>query len=511
MDDQAPRRRGRVARLAARAAGPLGVPPQPRRLMPAYAPISEDALDRIAAHADWILENIGVEIRDDPVAIRLFKSAGARVDGPTVTFPPGLLRDICATAPEQFQLHARDPARTVTLGGDHLVLMPGYGSPFVTDQLKGRRYATLADFEAFVKMAWSSPYLQHSGGTVVEPTDVPVSKRHLDMTYAHLRLSAKPFMGAVTAPERADDSIAMAELVFGAEFMARNAVMQANINVNSPLVYDAVMMAALRTYAAAGQCVCVSPAIFGGAMGPLAPAAIAAQTHAEAIVGIALAQLVRPGCPVVYGSFHNTMSLKTGALTFGTPEANLVCYALAGLARRLRVPFRSGGGQITGSNSADGQAMAESTEAMWATLLSGTHQVWHAAGWLEGGLTMGYEKFVMDLDGCGAILKMLQGMSVADEDFARESYGEAGIGQNFLSTAHTMAHFEAANFAGKVAEAGPFETWEEHGSLTTEARATARWQEMLEDYQAPPMGDAINGALLEFMGQRKAMLADEWY
>ena len=208
------------------------------------------------------------------------------------------------------------------------------------------------------------------------------------MVHAHLRYSTKPFMGGVTSPEGAQDSIDMARLVFGAAFMETNAVIQANINVNSPLVYDHTMSGALRIYAAANQCVAVSPAIFGGAMGPVSQAAVLAQTLAEGMAGIALAQLVRPGCPVVLGSFHTTMNLKSGALTFGSPEANLATMALAQLGRRLGVPVRSGGGQITSSNAADGQAMQDSTSAMWATVLSGTHQVWHAAGWLEGGLTI---------------------------------------------------------------------------------------------------------------------------
>lgn len=511
MTNPAPKRRGRAARTAARSAGTPAPPQQPIRKVTAYQPVSDDALDRITAQADWILEHIGLELRDDPIATKLFKDAGAQVEGEAVRFPPGLLQDICGTVPSQFTLHARDPAYSVRLGGDHLVLMPGYGSPFVTDRINGRRYATLDDFHAFLKLGWSSPYLQHGGGVVVEPTDIPVSKRHLDMMLGHLTLGAKPFMGAVTAPERAEDSLAMAEIAFGSEVMGQGPVIQANINGNSPLTYDVTMTDALRRYAAAGQCVCVSPAVFGGAMGPLTPAAIAAQTHAEVLVGIALTQLVKPGCPVVYGSFHNTMSLKSGALTFGTPEANLVSFALAGVAQRMDVPFRSGGGSVTGSNTADGQAMAESSAALWSTILSGTHQVWHAAGWLEGGLTMGFEKYVMDLDNCGAILKMIGGLSTTDEDFARESYFEAGIGQTFLSTGHTMAHFETANYAGDIAEPGPFETWEEAGAPSQQVRATARWQEMLEAYQQPAIDSAVQGALIKFVHRRREELPDEWY
>lgn len=481
------------------------------RRIPAYELLSEEALVALEEQADWILAEIGVDFRGDAEALRLFAAAGCDVAGERVRFPPGLARALCRTAPAQFTLHAREPRHSVILGGDHLVLMPGYGSPFVTDLDRGRRYATIEDFRNFVKLTWASPWLHHSGGTVCEPTDIPVNKRHLDMVHAHLTLSAKPFMGGVTAPSRAEDSIEMARIVFGAEFMESNAVIQGNINVNSPLVFDDSMSGALRAYAAANQCVCVSPAIFGGAMGPVTPAAVAAQTHAEAMAGIALAQLVRPGCPVVYGSFHNSMNLKSGALTFGSPEANLATMALAQLARRLGVPVRSGGGQITAANSADGQAMQDSASAMWSTILSGAHQVWHAAGWLEGGLTMGYEKFVMDLDHCGAMLRMVTGMEVSPDSLPRESYREAGPGQNFLSTSHTMRHFAEANFMPAIAEAGPYETWAEQGRRTAEMRANDRWKAMLEAYRAPPLDPDIGLALEDFIARRKAAMADEWY
>ncbi len=389
--------------------------------------------------------------------------------------------------------------------------MPGYGSPFVTDLDRGRRYASLEDFRNFVKLTYMSPWLHHSGGTVCEPVDVPVNKRHLDMVYSHLRYSTKPFMGGVTARVRAEDSIEMTRLVFGADFMDRNAVMQGNINVNSPLVYDDTMSGALRVYAAANQCVTISPAIFGGAMGPVSQAAVVAQTLAEGMVGIALAQLVRPGCPVVLGSFHSTMNLKSGALTFGMPEANLATFALAQLGRRVGVPVRSGGGQITSSNTADGQAMQDSASAMWATMMSGANQVWHAAGWLEGGLTMSYEKFVMDLDHCGMMLRMIQGIDTDAEAFGQDAYREAGPGQNFLSTQHTLRHYRTANYLSDLPEAGPYETWVENGSPTLEQRANGRWKAMLAAYEAPPIARDVDEALKDFVARRKSEMNDEWY
>ena len=481
------------------------------RSIPAYELLNDDRLSMIEAQADWIAREVGFEFRGDPEALRLFKEAGATVNGERVRFESGHLSRLCATAPSTYRMHSRDGKHDIVLGGDHVVLMPGYGSPFVTDLVNGRRYASIQDFQNFVKLTYMAPWLHHSGGTICEPVDVPVNKRHLDMVYAHLKYSSKPFMGAVTSTDRASDSLEMAGLVFGEAYLEDHVVIQGNINVNSPLVFDSTMSGALRVYAAANQSVAVSPAIFGGAMGPVTQPGVIAQTHAEAMAGIALTQLVREGCPVVYGSFHSTMNLKSGALTFGTPEANLTTFALAQLGRRLGVPVRSGGGQITSSNSADGQAMQDSAAAMFTSLLSGANQIWHAAGWLEGGLTMGYEKFILDLDHCGMLMRMVLGLDVNEESFGRDAYLETGPGQNFLSTQHTLRHYAEANYQSILPEAGPFETWQENGSETAEQRAHRVWKEMLERYEAPPLDEGIDEALQEFVTRKKSSTADEWY
>jgi len=510
MPDTLSQRRPGSRRRTKRSADPQ-VQIFKERQIPAYGLLDESSLIELEQQADWLLENIGMEFHGDDTALELFKLAGASVSGVRAKFEPGLVRELCSTAPSKFKLHSRNQAHTVELGSNNIVLMPGYGSPFVTDLEKGRRYATLEDFHNFVKLTYTTPHLHHSGGTVVEPVDVAVNKRHLDMVYAHLTLSDKPFMGAVTSPQRARDSIDMASIVFGKEFIDKNAVMQGNININSPFVFDGEMSGALRVYAQANQCVCVSPAIFGGAMGPVTPAAIAAQTLAESMTGIALAQLVRPGCPVVFGSFHSTMNLRTGSLTFGTPEANLVSMALSQLGQRLQVPMRSGGGQITASNTADAQAMADSTNAMWTTVISGVHQVWHAAGWLEGGLTMSYEKFILDLDNCGALLRLLQGMQVNPDTLSRQSYLEAGPGDNFLSTKHTLSHYSNANYESLLPDAGPYERWCENGSQTAERRAADVWKKMLSSYQPPELDIRKKEQLSDFINTRKSQMPDQWY
>ena len=432
------------------------------------------------------------------------------VAGERVRFDTGLARALCTTAPRQFRMESRDPDSSITLGGNHVVLMPAYGPPFVTDLERGRRYATMEDFCNFVRLAYASPWLNHSGGTVCEPVDLPVNKRHLDMVYAHLRHSTKPFMGSVTATERAEDSIHMARLVFGEAYLEDHCVIQGNINVNSPLVYDAVMSGALKAYARANQSVVVSPFILGGAMGPVTQPALLAQAHAEAMAGIALSQLVRKGAPVVYGNFLTTMNLKTGAATFGTPEANLSTFAIAQLCRRLGLPLRCGG-HLTASKVADGQAMQESVNSMMTGILAGSNFIFHAAGWLEGGLTMGYEKFIMDLDHCGMMLRMMEGIAVDAEQLAADAYREAGPGQAFLGTAHTLRHFESANYLSDLADTSSYEQWLERGRQDVEQRASKRWREMLAETRAPPLDPAADEALQDFMKRKKDASPDRWH
>ena len=481
-----------------------------RRKIPAYELLDEESLVRLEQHAEWLLAEIGIEIRGDPEALRLFREAGANVDGERLRFDQGQLRALCSTAPKTYTMYARNPDRHIEFGGDHLILAPAYGSPFVTDLENGRRYGTLEDFQNFIKLTYMTPWLHHQSGTICEPVDVAVNKRHLDMVYAHLRYSDKPFMGSVTAPERAEDSLAMARIVFGEAFMQEHLVIQGNINVNSPLVYDDTMTGALRTYAAANQGNVISPFILSGAMAPVTQAALIAQAHAEAMVGIALTQLVRKGAPVVYGSFLTTMDLKTGAPTFGTPESNLTTMAISQLCRRLGLPFRCGG-HLTASKVADAQAMQESVDTMNPAIMAGANFIFQAAGWLEGGLTIGYEKFVMDADRCGAIRRMVQGLTIDANELATDAYLEAGIGSNFLGVAHTMRNYRTANYRAKLTDTSSFEQWSEGGSKDMQQRACERWQQMLAEYEPPVIDPATDEALLEFVTRKKASMVDAWY
>jgi trimethylamine---corrinoid protein Co-methyltransferase len=480
------------------------------RRIPVTELVSEEGLALVEAKADQLLAEVGIEIRSDPEALRLFREAGATVDGELVRFDPGLARTLCGTAPRVFTQHARNPAHSVQIGGDAVVMAPAYGSPFVRDLAGGRRYASLEDFQNFVKLTSATPWLHHSGGTVCEPVDVPVNKRHLDMVYAHLRYSDKAFMGSVTAPERAADSIEMARIAFGAEFVDKHCVILGNVNVNSPLVWDATMTSALRTYAAANQAPVVVPFILGGAMGPVTTAGAVAQAHAETMVGVALGQLVRPGSPAIYGNFLSSMSLRSGSPTFGTPEPALGSLLVGQLARRLGLPLRCSG-SFTASKIADGQAMAESVMSMLAAIWCGTNFLLHSAGWLEGGLVMGYEKFVMDADFCGSLHTYLAGLDLSDDQFALDGFKELGPGKHFFSAQHTLRHYETAFYDSSTADNNSYEQWRDAGESRTEDRAAQRVAQTLREYEAPPIDDAVDAALIEFMTKRKQEMPDAWH
>lgn len=495
------------ARNRPAVAGPAFI----RRQIPTYSLLQPEGLRQLHAQAEQILAEIGVEFRGDDEALDLWRNAGAKVEGERVRFEPGHVEEIIRkTTPKTFTQHARDPRHSVEIGGDAVVFAPAYGSPFVYDRDNGRRYGTLEDFKNFVKMTWMSPWLHHSGGTICEPVDIPVNKRHLDMVYAHIKHSAKPFMGSVTAPERALDSIEMCRILFGADFVDQNCVILGNINTNSPLIFDGVMSRALRAYAAANQAAVVVPFILGGAMGPVTTAGAIAQAHAEAMVGVALTQLERPGAPVIYGNFLSSMSLRSGAPTFGMPEPALAYLAIGQLAQWLGVPLRCGG-SLTASKVADAQAAQESGDSLWPALLGGANFILHAAGWLEGGLVMGYEKFVLDCDHLGMMHKLMAGLTLDDNAMAMDAFREVEPGKHFLGCAHTMANYQTAFYDADLADNDSFEQWRDAGSRAADVRADKRWKALLQSHVDPALDPAIDEALNDFMDRKKQAMADAWY
>ncbi|MEI8238888.1 MAG: trimethylamine methyltransferase family protein [Actinomycetota bacterium] len=500
---------GRAGRAALRASHVIERVPYLTRTMVPFEILGEEALVTIEHTADTVLEEVGIEVRDYPEALPMFARAGAIVDGTRVRFPRGMCRELISNnAPSSYVQHARNPEHSVVIGGKHTVFAPNYGSPFVHDLDHGRRYATLTDFQNFVKLAYSSPWLHHSGGTVCEPVDVPVSKRHLDMVYSHLKFSDKPFMGSVTAGPRAQDSVDLARIGFGGDLQDRT-VMTSLINASSPLVWDGTMLAAAQVYAENNQACIITPFILAGAMAPSTGAAVAVQTLAEALAAMAFTQIVRPGAPVVFGSFASSMSMQTGAPTFGTPEPALVLYTVAALARRLGVPFRSGG-SLTASKVPDAQAAYESANTLQPTVLGGVNFVLHAAGWLEGGLAIGYEKFVLDCDQLGMMHTFVRGLDTSENGLALDALRNNPPGNHFLGTAHTLANFETAFYRSDTADNSSFEQWSDEGALDAAQRANAIWKRRLAEYEAPMLDPAVDEELCEFVTRRKAELPDEF-
>jgi trimethylamine--corrinoid protein Co-methyltransferase len=498
---------GREARRAARTTEVAKAIPYLTRAVPPYEVLGEEGLTVIEHNADTILEEVGVEIIDFPEGLEILDGAGADVDGTRVRFPRGMCRELADTAPDRFTQHARNPERSVEIGDPHMVFAPAYGPPFVRDLEEGRRYATIEDFRNFVKLTYASPQLHHSGGTLCEPVDLPVNKRHLDMVHSHIKYSDKPFMGSVTTPERAQDTVDMARIVFGDEFMEENTVVLSLCNANSPLSWDRAMLGSAKVYAENNQAVIITPFILAGAMAPVTVAGTAAQTLAEALAGIAFTQIVRPGAPVVLGSFASSISMQSGAPTFGTPEPALVLWVMAALARRLGVPFRSGG-NLTASKIPDAQASYESAATFIPTVVAGTNFVLHSAGWLEGGLTMGYEKFILDADMAGMARALVAGVDMSDNGQAMDAILTTGPGQHHLGTEHTLANFETAFWRAGTSDSNSFEQWELEGSKDAARRAHERWRQMLSDYETPPLDEDTDHRLTAWIENRKGSYPD---
>ncbi len=500
---------GAAARRAERSGGKVEKLPFIRRKIAEFDILDDEAIEIIERNADILMEEVGVEYRDDPEALAMWKDAGADVRGDKVHFPKGLCRELMKTAPSRFTQHARNPERSVEIGGKNTVFAPVYGPPFVRDLDGERRYATMEDFRNFVKMAYMAPAMHHSGGTVCEPTDVPVNKRHLDMVHAHMTLSDLPYMGSVTAPERAEDTVEMSRILFGEEFVDNNCVVTSLINCNSPLVLDDTMLGALKVYARAGQASIVSPFIVGGAMSPVTVAGTLTQVLAEATSAIAFSQLCRPGAPVIFGTFATSISMQTGAPAFGTPEPAQVLFGAAQFARRYNLPFRSGG-SLTGSKLPDAQAAYESANTIGPAVIGGVNFALHAAGWLEGGLVSCYEKFVMDCDQLAAQQKMAAGVDVSENGRAMGALREVGGTDitHYLGTEHTQANFKTAFFSSTIADNNSFEQWEIEGRKSAPQRANEVARKWIADHEAPAMDPAKREALDDFVATKKDSMPD---
>ncbi|MEJ2749880.1 MAG: trimethylamine methyltransferase family protein [Anaerolineae bacterium] len=501
-------RHGRAARRAVAEADRHIKMTQPLHSVPIYELLDEAGLDQIDQAAMEILSEVGIDFYDEE-ARDILRQHGVRLQGDTAFFDRETILEFTGRAPSQFTQLARNPAHNVIIGGNHMCFAPVYGPPFVHDLDRGRREATLEDFQNFVKLAYLSPYLHHSGGTIVEPTDEPTHTRHLDMLYSHIKYSDKAFMGSVTSAENAADSVKMAEIVFGAEAIRENPALLSLINISSPRRLDDRMLGALKVYAKARQAVIITPFLFSGAMAPVGIAGTLVQLHAEALAGIVFAQMVSPGMPVVYGAFQTNIDLQSGAPVFGSPESQFTLYAAAQLARRYGLPFRSGG-MFASSKIPDAQAAYESVMVMLPAILARVNFVLHAAGWLEGGLTAGYEKFILDCQLLGMYHKFAQGLDLSENGMAMESLRNVPTNGHHLGTEHTIRNFRTAFYRTELFDYNSFEQWQEEGGLSAAQRANAEYKKLLKTYQPPDLDPEVDKALQAFMARRKAEIKPEY-
>ncbi len=477
---------------------------QPLHKYPVYDLVDEEKLTLIHQKSLQILAEIGIAFYDDE-SQAILNAHGVEVRDDIAYFDPACIEEYVAKAPSQFTQLARNPKNNVIIGGNHLCFAPVYGPPFVRDNDGGRREATLLDFQNFIKLAYLSPYIHHSGGTIVEPTDEPVPTRHLDMIYSHIKYSDKPFMGSVISDENAADSVKMAELLYGVDAIQDNPALLSLINISSPRQLDDRMLGALKIYARARQAMIITPFVLSGAMSPVSVAGTVAQLNAEVLAGIAFAQMCNPGTPIVYGSFQTTIDLQSGAPIFGAPESQLSLYLSAQMARRYKLPFRSGG-MFANSKIADIQSGYESIMAMQPAIMARVNFILHAAGWLEGGLTAGYEKFVLDCELLGMFHKYLEGVDFSDDAFALDAIRTVPPGGHHLGTDHTRRHFRTAFYRAELFDYNSAEQWEIDGSMDANVRANAKYKKLLKQYEAPALDPAIEESLLDFMNRRKAEL-----
>ncbi len=477
-----------------------------RNSMPRYEILSADALAQLDAGWRRLVTEIGVEFMSDR-ALELFRAAGQRVEENTVFLDPEFVLEQVAKAPKEFDVHARNPQNTVHIGGDAMAFGAVYGPPFVREG-EVRRDGTFDDFKNFCKLSQSFGVLDSAGGVVNEPNDTPLDSRHLDMTFALQTLTDKIYMGNVVSGVNARDTIAMGAILFGGrDVIEKNPVSISLINCNSPLRWDDRMLDALFEYCEAAQPVVLTPFILMGAMSPVTIPAALVQQIAEALSGIALAQLVRPGCPVIFGSFLSNIDMQSGSPTFGTPESAIGLLCTGQIARHFGLPFRSGGG-LSSSQVPDAQAGYEALMTLMPTFLAGTNWVMHTAGWLDGGLVASYEKFIIDCQIAEMLQHMFKPLEIDAGSLGFDAHQEVGHGGHFLGAMHTMERFRTCFYRPFLSSSDNYEKWMRTGALDAAARASKVWKDRLESYVEPPMDDAIKAELAEYVARRRHELGD---
>ena len=502
--DTAPRSRsgGRAARRALRTAPSFEMLPGVHNRLPTCEILTGSQVERIDAASMEILENVGVIFRDD-VALADWRAAGAKVQGDRVYLDRGLIRDLIATIPSTLTLHARDPQKSVSLGGRDAIFVPMTGAPYLRDLDDQRRTPTLDDLAMFHKLSHMLPALHSSAHHIVEPYDHPISQRHLRITYSSMKHSDKTFMGMTTSPRNAEDVIEMCRVLFGADFIDSHPVVTGNCNGNSPLVWDETMLGAMRAFSQANQPVLCSPFVLGGANTPASVAASVAQLNAEALSALAYTQVIRRGAPAIYGHYLSTVSMKSGAPMAGTPEISLMNFMIGQMARFYDVPWRTSN-TLGGAKTFDAQAGYESATTLAAVMHAGANYIWHSAGWNEAGMHCSVAKFVVDAEQCAMAHRMAQGVHFDDFETALAAVTDIGPGGHYLGHPHTQENFQSAFFMPELFDNNSIEQWQAEGSVEITGRALARARKLLSDYQEPSLDIAKDEELRAFIAKRES-------
>ena len=478
-----------------------------RRFKNPYKPIeilNPDQLEAIHQSSLRLLSDVGIKVLD-PEARRLLADAGCKVEetGEIVHFDPDLVMEMVEHAPESVELHARNPAYNLTLGGKEIIFSSVMCPPFANDLDRGRRNGTFDEMCEYVKLVHSINAVHQAGGGGFEPLDLPPETRHLDVGYAHATLTDKSWKAWVNGRERARDAISIAKIMmnFSDDELAENAVITAPINTNSPLMIDAPMAEGIVEMARVGQPLVIAPFTMAGAMSPATEAGALSVQNAEALAGLVLAQTVRKGAPVIYGSYLTNVDMRTGSPVFGTPVFAKTTWASGQLARRYGLPFRSS--LNTGSNSVDAQAAYETSMCLWAVVMGHANIVFASAGWLEGGLSGSYEKLILDAELLQSVTESFQPMIVNEDTLGFDAIRDVGHGGHFFGSPHTMERYETAFYHPILTDVRNFETWSEQGSDTAEQRANGIWKQLLGEYQPPTIDQAIDAELRDFVERRK--------
>ena len=492
---------GRAARTLLRATGDYDMLPTLARGLPDCEVLTTAQVERIDAASLEILEEVGVVFRD-PVALADWQRAGADVRGERVHLDRGLVRELIATIPSDIAYRARNRANDVALGGRNSIFVPMTGAPYLRDLDNVRRNPTLADLAMFHKLAQMSPALHSSAHHIVEPYDHPISQRHLRITYSSIKHSDKTFMGMTTSPRNAEDVMEMCAILFGADVMESHAVVTGNCNGNSPLVWDETMLGAMRAFCRRNQPVLCSPFVLGGANTPASVVPAVAQLNAEALSALAYTQVIRRGCPAIYGHYLSTVSMKSGAPMAGTPEISLMNFMIGQMARHYGVPWRTSS-NLGGAKTFDAQAGYESATTLSATLHAGANYIWHSAGWNEAGMHCSVAKFVVDAEQCAMAYRMAEGPRWDDFDEGLAAIRDIGPGGHYLGHDHTQANFQRAFYLPELFDNNSIEQWAAEGEVEITARALAHARKLLRDYEEPPLDEAVDEALLDYIARRE--------